>query len=161
MIMTPALAKTKTCPHIRYCVNESQVRDGTPPFYDYLKCIASDCMAWRWIEPYQGHLIPDRVVAGDGRGNAYLGETEPPRPESLPDDAVWVPFIRDDGTRRGGYWDTSAERERQALLAMASRRGYCGLSGEPKPENASGVVIREAPLRVPDYRDIGGKFVAA
>lgn len=48
--MTEDQAKTKTCPTIRYCVNESGViQDRESAIYVHQLCQGSDCIAWRDI----------------------------------------------------------------------------------------------------------------
>lgn len=50
--MTEEEARTKWCPFVRignYLSGGSLNRDPTGEIKANMKCIASDCMAWRWI----------------------------------------------------------------------------------------------------------------
>ncbi len=44
-------AREKTCPHMRHVVNGRDVDEyKIPPVYSQSRCIASQCMAWRWLK---------------------------------------------------------------------------------------------------------------
>lgn len=83
--MTEDEAKTKWCPHAvashtnpRAGFETSEQLDGLPPYPKTFACIASACMAWRWIKlPYEetrlvhepGYAEPvqaRRQIPGDG-----------------------------------------------------------------------------------------------
>lgn len=51
--MTEAEAKTKWCHQARFTGTPSDdlVPNRSDPIEDSTRCIASDCMAWRWSEP--------------------------------------------------------------------------------------------------------------
>ena len=57
MTYTEEEAKTKTCPHMRHCLNPYQVADGQAAIFEHHNCIASACMAWRWMrKPVAGEV---------------------------------------------------------------------------------------------------------
>jgi hypothetical protein len=73
-------------------------------------CCASACMAWEWADTYQPRR---RVLCDDPRSTK-----EPSRPDNVPADWVWSPYLEE--------WDREAawyEPEDEWRLRW---RGYCG-----------------------------------
>lgn len=79
MILTESEARSKWCPEVR-CVGGSDETAPRPPaanchlnvgaggmglnrLPEYARCIASECMAWRWIDR-EGWRRPDRGYCG-------------------------------------------------------------------------------------------------
>ena len=64
--MTEDEAKTKWCPHVRFTSNDERMYDNRPSRHpDTACCIASDCMAWRWVNPHSE--APDGYCGLAGR----------------------------------------------------------------------------------------------
>jgi hypothetical protein len=97
-------------------------------------CIASECMAWRWGEP-----APDLDEDDDLQRREWFPEdvrsfdAEPQRPPEVPATAKWVPFSQDDHEAiEGGYWtESDTNYVTRVGMAVASRRGFCGLAVRP------------------------------
>ena len=51
MLMTERQARSKWCPHARQSTNEFPTynRSEGGKAIDSCNCVASDCMAWRWV----------------------------------------------------------------------------------------------------------------
>ena len=81
----------------------------------YGRCIASDCMAWRWMPEAGGRM---RIYCPDRYATVEEGMTRPARA------ATWE-FAPWDGDDYPAQW---LEPEAEYL---ARRRGYCGLAGKP------------------------------
>lgn len=70
MVLTEEEAKTKTCPHLRYCENPYHVAaDRDPPVYSHQRCEGSGCMAWAWLDPHSDI----EVRRGTCGLNPYMG----------------------------------------------------------------------------------------
>lgn len=60
MMVTEDEARKKWCPHARLTSPSGDSRSwnrvmrATPGFEDYPHCIASECMAWRWDDRFEG-----------------------------------------------------------------------------------------------------------
>lgn len=65
-------AREKICPHMTYCENPYQVREGQAALLINQSCIASQCMAWRWKEERMTCGKPARA----GLGYCGLGGRE-------------------------------------------------------------------------------------
>lgn len=98
------------------------------------RCISSECAMWRWSMTAPALRDAEIWYPEDERDSAVerMRKVEPPRPEKVAADAIWVPVFGqlDDDTLDGGYWIESAatvsvDNERTAGM----RRGYCGLAG--------------------------------
>lgn len=84
------------------------------------RCIASDCMAWRWATP--SHQ-PRRAHVASTSDAPWDEINEPERPADLPASYTWSP----PGFDAAGRWlepedEFKARRERD-------RVGFCGLAG--------------------------------
>lgn len=114
MIVTEEEAKTKWCPWTRvpietetleWVVGNRANQTGPGGLYKGSKCIASQCMAWRWAEnriPGAGQNCPDCGGRG-GRLGAPIGS-----------DA-----------------DCKTCRGTGRLMVQKQIVGYCGLAGTP------------------------------
>lgn len=81
MIFTEEQAKTKWCPYSRVMVDQDvevsvnrSVRGGEPD--PDCMCVATGCMAWRWVVDASGKLVeaPDGALQGYcGMGGSLMG----------------------------------------------------------------------------------------
>ena len=74
--MTEEEAKTKWCPHVRASIdgspNASANKDNSDWDYSKFKCIASDCMMWRYVD--YDYIIPGNVPpSSKGALEGYCG----------------------------------------------------------------------------------------
>lgn len=87
----------------------------------FARCIASECMAWRWLSPKAETARTDnrRVIGKDGCVRA----DEPPAPPG----EGWRPAS--EVQQKLGY--VEGVFERSWTRPDVSRGGYCGLAGKP------------------------------
>jgi hypothetical protein len=96
---------------------------------DELRCIGSDCMAWRWLDmPFSPPNVRRLSYS-----QIWECNEEPPRPDDVPQSWVWCPFEGGDYT---AGWVEPEEEYRQRVEELrkkyeALRRGYCGMAGKP------------------------------
>ena len=137
-------ARMKWCPHARavemdgdepatgYPVgNRSAVGRGHP----FCRCIASDCMAWRWADR-KYEYVRTLNLTDDQEKMAERIKTHPserlvwrrPEGEPLPPPGEgWVPA--GDIEKARGYVDGVFDRRWKR--PRPNQRGYCGLAGKP------------------------------
>jgi hypothetical protein len=123
-------AKALWCPMVRIGVMPSAggptaVNDPTVEYRG--NCIAGGCAMWRWSDPAFEKGDPDTwwPMEDDPR-------IEPPRPKGVPASAEWLPLEGSGDEVTGGYWaQPQAEVDADFELALAERRGFCGLAGRP------------------------------
>ncbi len=106
------MSTTESTARARYCF---QLRIDAP-LDGEAHCLASDCMAWRWLPTSTAR---QRVTCED-----RYATVEPTRPEHVQRNG-WL-FAPWDGSDYPAQW---LEPER---LYQARRRGYCGLAGKPE-----------------------------
>lgn len=93
-----------------------------------LKCIGSQCMAWRWRSRSVGSLVPKRVIAWteDGDYVTRLPEGEAPKEPERPDQ-VGPEWEFGEGDNGVYYWVEPQDSER-LRIARAESFGFCGMA---------------------------------
>jgi hypothetical protein len=132
MYVTEAAAKTKWCPFVRYLATfrhpetskletaGSYNRGAVDSALGQSRCIASECMAWRWAG--QDSVAQHSWAAPGGDETA-----EPTRPPEVPTDAKWYPADSDAGA---SWIESNESHARREAERRANPRGRCGLAGE-------------------------------
>jgi hypothetical protein len=126
MLLSETDAKAKTCPlsvlvpDQRDALTGDGIRQGGP-----WGCAGSGCMAWRWYDNEWGPTA--KWISWDGADRDARVD-EPPSEErarlSVPDTFEWHAASVSDDTF-AGWFEPKAE-------AVARRRGFCGLGGNPQ-----------------------------
>ena len=105
------MSTTESTARARYCF---QLRTDAP-LTGMAHCVASDCMAWRWMAEGSDRR---RIVCPYRHATTEDGMTRPAMAAS------WI-FAPYDGSDYPAQW-LEPEADQQAR-----RRGYCGLAGMP------------------------------
>lgn len=131
-MMTESEAKTKWCPYVRVLarpiadVAVNRAMNTGAPDPDCM-CLASGCMAWRWVindpkrKTWQLQTSSDEEVLRSSDG--------PSRPEDVPANALWVPLTGDVEDYEGVYWNEPIDEYEPRVTAARKIHGYCGAFG--------------------------------
>ncbi len=141
MLMTEQEARTKWCPHYRQYQGEDGTGDNRPNGGFNPRCIASDCMAWRFADDKPVYEI--RHVSDDRFADRYK------EAYALPDDQAdaaldaldaermafadsWQPEAPEPGMEMGKVSFSDSKVVATFRRLVRDRRGYCGAFARPE-----------------------------
>ena len=68
MLLTEDEARQKWCPHVSLCEVGGAIYDNRGQSHGFTRCIASECMSWRWSdERRQGTIVSVKETDGTER----------------------------------------------------------------------------------------------
>lgn len=141
-MMTETEAKTKWCPFARLVLandaskvelnqtafNRVCKNDGTP-LSAPVQCIASACMAWRWIESEHEYAVTDseQIESPDRPGWIIGNHLVRPSGEGWEPVEQYPTF----GNEKDRQFKDCDGWRRVAWQRPINKRGHCGLAGSP------------------------------